>query len=97
MKNVQNVVVVQQREPVTVGLISMLLLAGVIALIIQYFWYIVILALVGFVSFVFWLLLRDHQLRARSIAVRADEQNRMFLAGDPRGMYGDFDEGLEQR
>jgi hypothetical protein len=42
-----------------------------------------------------WLDARDAR-RARTrgdlaaIAARADEQNRLFLAGDPRGVYGEY-------
>lgn len=89
MNNVHNTVVVeQQREPIVLGGVAMFLLIGILALIVQFFWQIVIV--LGFVLtvFVVWLLWRDQQLRARDIALRADEQNRMVLEGDERGIYG---------
>lgn len=98
MKMVQNVVVVQQHDKdIEVGFITLMLLAGVIALVIQYFWAVAtVFALIGASVFIY-MRLTEQALRSRKLAVDADRQNRQFLQGDPRGMYGDFDEGLEQR
>lgn len=98
MNNVHNVVVVeQQREPANFGFVAALLLAGMVALLVQYFWHIVIVVGLILTVAVVHLLVQDHRLRAREVALRADEQNRLFLQGDPRGVYGDGHEGFEQR
>lgn len=98
MKSFNNVVIVQQsaREPFNFGFVPMLICVGFLCLIINYFWQIVAVAAVVLVMFVFYLLFRDQQLRRRELAMRADEQNRQFLAGDPRGVYGVCDEGFER-
>jgi hypothetical protein len=33
---------------------------------------------------------RDRAAARAAVAARADEQNRLFLAGDERGTYGDY-------
>jgi len=98
MSSFHNVVVVeQQRDPISIGIGPVLCLIAIIAVVATYFWQILAIAGVLFTGFVLWMLWRDQQLRARDLAVRADEQNRQFLQGDPRGIFGDEHEGFEQR
>ncbi len=84
-----NVVLVEQRDTTSVGALPVLILCGICAVIIAYFWQIVIIAGLSLVAFVAWLLFRDQQLRSRELSMRADEQNRMYLAGDERGVFGE--------
>lgn len=67
----------------------------VIALIIEFWRFILVCAvIVGAVWLMSWCFRRAGELRLEiqqmdaATAARADEQNRQFIAGDPRGMYG---------
>lgn len=82
-------ILIEQRDTTSVGALPVLILCGICAVIVAYFWQIVILAGLVLVGTVVRLLIRDQQLRAEELSVRADEQNRMFLDGDERGVYGD--------
>lgn len=93
--NTNVVVVGQGQEPVSIGFVHVMLLCAFVAFVASYFWQIVIIALIGFVGFIFWTLFRDQELRAKELAARADEQNLLYMQGDPRGVYGDPDAGLE--
>lgn len=84
-----NVVLVEQRESTPVGFVSVMILCGIVALIASYFWQIVIIAGLIFTGSVLWMLFRDQQLRAKELAVRADEQNNQYLMGDERGVFGE--------
>lgn len=73
----------------------------VLAWLMRWGW---LIAMVGAAAAVLWWFARwlDRHLDARdrrrgaraaqlaAVAARADEQNRLFLSGDPRGMYGDY-------
>lgn len=89
MKQQNNMIVVGQTQPVGFGAVALFILCGTIAVIAQYFWQIIAFAACVLVIFVFCLLFGDQQLRRRELAMRADEQNRQFLEGDLRGLYGD--------
>lgn len=90
MSTTTNVVVVQgQREPVTIGLVSVLLLAAFVGLVINYFWYILAISLLMFGCFAVWRVESRARRHQHALAARADHQNRLALEGDPRGVYGD--------
>jgi hypothetical protein len=94
MSNQSTVVVVQtgQNDGINIGFFAVLLLAAFVAMVIQYFWMIfaVCAALVAAA-----LIYRRAQ-QQRRLANEADYQNHQYLAGDVRGIYGDFDEGSKQ-
>lgn len=91
-----NVVIVDQNQQAPFGFVAVMIVCGFVALVLHFFWYIVAVAAIGLTVFVFWLLFQEQQLRSREVSVRAQEQNSQYLAGDPRGIFGDFDhEGLK--
>lgn len=83
-----NVVVVERSENAPLGFVGVFVILGLICVVVTYFWQIVIFAGLVFVGFVIWLLFRDQQLRNKELSARADEQNRMYLEGDQRGVFG---------
>lgn len=91
-----NVVVIDQNQQAPFGFVSVMIVCGFVALVLHFFWYIVAIAAIGLTGFIFWLLFRDQKLRNMELSVRADEQNSQYLAGDPRGIFGDNHEGSQQ-
>lgn len=88
MSTNQNTIVIDGGQQAPFGFIPVLIVCGFIALVIHFFWYIVAVGTIGLTGFIFWLLWRDQQLRSRELLARAKEQDRQYLAGDPRGTYG---------
>lgn len=97
MSKQNTTVVIDQGQQAPFGLVQVMILCGVFAVIIHYFWQIVAVAAIALTVFIFWLLFRDQKLRSQELLARADEQNRQYLAGDPRGIFGDIshDEGSQ--
>ena len=88
--NTTNIVVVQeQREPVTIGFISVLLLAAFVGLVATYFWQILACCLVLTVGILAVRAEMRHRRSQQRLSNQADYQNRLYLEGDPRGVYGD--------
>lgn len=89
-----NVVVVQQCDKdVKIGLVSLMLIAGLIAVVIQFWWQIMIISAVFTAlvwSFMRW---REQALQQVELAARADQQHQWLMENDPRGIYGDSHEG----
>lgn len=86
--NTNVVVVEQQGQPVVIGFFTFMLLAGVVALFIQY-WYIWVPVLAT--GLALWATRRALMLEAQrkqALAARADQQTDWLIQGDPRGIYG---------
>lgn len=87
-----NVVVVGQ-QPTNFGAVALFFLIGTVCLIAQYFWCILAVAALVTVGLLAYRAMTLQARRERALAARADRQNRLFLAGDQRGIYGDDHEG----
>ena len=87
------VVVIQQQklDPISFGFVPVMILCGVVALVITYFWQIlfVTLAVGGIYLAHRWIQVKRQA--DQELADRAVTQNQMFLAGDVRGTVGVFD------
>lgn len=93
--NTNVVVVEQQGQPGVIGFFTFMLLAGIVALFIQY-WYIWLpVVATGFALWATRQALMLEAQRKRALAARADYQHSLFCAGDPRGIYGDDYEGSQ--
>lgn len=93
-----NVVVVEQdRQPVAIGLFAVLLLAAFVGLVIAYFWQILVIS--GLLLAAVWVSRSFDAQRRREQAIcdRADRQDRLYLEGDPRGIFGESYEGPKCR
>ena len=91
------VIVGAQPQPTNLGIGAVFGFLALIALIATYFWQIFLIVVAVGVCLIAWLLLSDSRLKRDALAYDADRQNRLFIAGDPRGIYGDDYEGSEQR
>jgi hypothetical protein len=88
------VVVVNQGDEMSFGFVPLMVVCGVVALIINYFWPILIVSSLLVAASLLWRASILERRRAAVLAARAERQDRQFLAGDERGVFG---EGLEPR
>lgn len=92
--NQQVVVINQQADPVSFGFIPVMILCGVFALIITYFWQVLFVSALILAASLLWRAMAMERRRAEALRTNADRQDRMYLAGDERGVFG---EGFESR
>lgn len=83
-----NIVVIAERRQEPFGAVALFVLVGIVALIVAYFWQIVIVLIGLLTVFIFWLLFQDRKMRMAQIKARADQQLQWLAEGDPRGIYG---------
>lgn len=91
-----NVVVIEQRQTPEFGFVALMIVCGIVALIIKYFWFILAGAALAVVLMLVWKSSQQLVARDRRLAAQAELQNRQVHTGDPRGTYGDFDEAHRQ-
>jgi hypothetical protein len=73
-------------DPVILTGAGILITGGIIAA------YPVVLCYIAALALLIWTIRATDQAhtRRKAISHRADTQHRMYLAGDPRGVYGDY-------
>lgn len=81
----QNVVIVQQSQPQAFGFVALMIVCGIVALIIKYFWFILFAALILGGLLMYY----RSTLEPRRLAATAELQNKQYLVGDPRGTFGE--------
>lgn len=91
MNDNTQVVIVDQSEQMPFGLVSLLIICGFVALAIEYFWQLIAIAFIVYVAVHVYRRFKAEDARQRQLLADAELQNRQFIAGDPRGIYGDFD------
>ena len=90
-----NVVVIEgQREPTSITFGVVVVAIIFFGLVINYFWHILAILGLVFICLAVWRAESRTRRQQHALAARADHQNSQFLAGDPRGIYGDV-QGLE--
>ena len=95
--NETNVVVINsQRDPINIGFFQVLAFAAFVGLVIAYFWQILVVAIVAGFGLMLWRSEMQHRRRELGLSSRADYQDRLYLEGDPRGIYGDGHEGPQR-
>lgn len=87
--NTQIVVVEQQREPFEFGFVPVMIVCGMVALVVTHFWQIVAVSALILAAVMVLRAMSTQERRERGLRERADRQDRMFAAGDPRGVFGD--------
>lgn len=78
------------------GLFRVLLLLGIV---VKFWWLIVVVVTVVCAGYVVWSARQLHHEQQRrqhaALVARADEQHAQVLAGDERGVYGDYPPGSD--
>lgn len=95
----------RQPSPPPIGMLGLFVFVLVlVALIIKFWWIVLIAASVGAIAFGTWLERqekRQAELEARRreemLAARAERQNSAYLRGEPWGLYGSFPPSPEAR
>ena len=77
-----------------VGLLRVLLLVG---FVVKFWWLVLLVVVVAAVDFLLWcgVTFQDVELERKrrehaALVARADEQHALILAGDDRGIYGEY-------
>lgn len=85
-----------QREPISIGFFQVLAFAAFVGLVITYFWQLLAISIICGFGVMLWRSELQQRRAEHRLRARADYQDRLFLEGDPRGIYGDGDEGPQR-